>query len=422
MSIRPFSGNGPRRVAVTGLGAVTPGGHDVPSIWKAALAGVRPFKPIDRFPTDNIPTKICAPVADGWENKLPSSVRFRYDRHSWFAKVAADEALVDSGIDLKKTDLTRVGVVMGTAHGPLAMLEEQWSALQDVPEQLWAEQMSAYLMPQASLNTACAIIAILHELQGPSVGIATACAAGASALGEAADAIRLGRADVMLAGAAEAAITRTAFHGYGKIGAMSERNHDPEGALRPFDINREGFVMGEGAAVLVLEEYEHAKARGARIYAMLTGYGAASDSHHLTNMHPEGRGVQAALRMAIRDAGIANEQVQLVNSHGSSTPVNDLIESKALRAVLGAHRPNVQSIKPYTGHLMGAAGSIEALFTVLQMHHGVVLPTPNCVDKDPACDVDVYVGDPREERVDVALTCSAGFGGPDACIVLEATP
>ncbi len=422
MSLRPRSTSIPRHVAITGLGAVSPSGESVDAVWDAALAGVRPFTLLDHFPTEGLLNRVVARVRVGWEEKLSSSIRFRYDRHSWFALDAAEQALRDSGLDRDRVDPTRIGVAMGTAHGPIAVLEDQWSDLLDVPAADWTEHMSAYLMPQISMNTACAIVAILHNLQGPSIGVATACAAGASALGEAADAIRLGRADVMVAGAAEAAITRTAYYGYAKIGAMSRRNHDPEGALRPFDVDREGFVMGEGAAVLLLEEYEHARARGARIYGMLTGYGAASDSHHLTNMHPDGRGVQAALRGALSDAGIGPEAVDLVNAHGSSTRVNDLIESRALRQVMGAHRPMVQSTKSITGHLMGAAGSIEALLTVLQMYKGIVLPTVNCDEQDPECDVDLLLGAPREQRVRVALTSSAGFGGPDATVVIEEAP
>jgi len=422
MSTRTKRLSAPRQVAITGLGVVSPSADDVPSLWEAALAGVRPLRIVDRFPTDGLPARIAGQVRDGWEECLASSIRFRYDRHAWFALDAANEALKDSGVDLDRMDRTRAGIVMGTAHGPLAALEDEWRELRDIPESEWSESMSAYLMPQASLNTACAVVAIAHGLQGPSVGIATACAAGASALGEAEGAIRLGRADLMVAGGAEAAITRTAYHGYCKIGAMSERNHDPEGAPRPFDVHRDGFVMGEGSAVLILEELEHAKARGARIYAMLSGYGAASDSHHLTNMHPEGQGVQAGLRGALADAGLAAEAVDLVNAHGSSTRVNDAVESRALRSVLGSHRPIVQSTKPYTGHLMGAAGTVEALFTVLQMHKRVMLPTVNCAEQDPECDVDVYTGDPVDRRIRVALTSSAGFGGPDATILLEEAP
>ena len=409
----------PRQVAVTGLGVVSPSGFSVEEVWNNALAGVRPFHLLTQFPTEGLLNQVVADIPESWEKRLPSSVRFRYDRHAWFALDAASQALKDSGLDMDRMDPTRAGVVMGTAHGPVAALEAQWLELAHLPLTEWTEMMGAYLMPHSSLNTACAATAIIHNLQGPSIGIATACAAGASALGEAADAIRLGRAEVMVAGAAEAAITRTAFYGYAKIGAMSRRNHDPEGALRPFDRDRDGFVMGEGAAVFVLEELEHARARGAKIYAMLTGYGAASDSHHLTNMHPDGRGVQAGLRGALRDAGLETTDIDLVNAHGSSTRVNDLIESRALRAVMGAHRPLVQSTKSLTGHLMGAAGAIEALFTVLQIHRGVVLPTANCEHQDPECDVDVLTGDPREMRIRAALTSSAGFGGPDATIAFE---
>ena len=422
MSARSSERSDRRRVAVTGLGVVAPSGDDVNAVWSAALAGHRPFRALDQFPTDGLTNRVVAAVPADWEARLPSSVRFRYDRHAWFALAAASEALADSGLELSRLEPTRIGIAMGTAHGPIAVLEEHFRSLADVPVTDWTDRLSAYLMPQVSLNTACAIVAIQHNLQGPSIGVATACTAGASAIGEAADAIRLGRADAMVAGAAEAAITRTAYYGYAKIGAMSERNHDPKGALRPFDVDRDGFVMGEGAAVLLLEEFEHARARGARIYAMLTGYGAASDSYHLTNMHPEGRGVQAALRGALRDAGLAPEDVDLVNAHGSGTRVNDSIESRALRHVLGARRPMVQSTKPYTGHLMGAAGSVEALFTVLQIHRRIVLPTLNCDAQDPECDVDLLTGSPREQHVRIALTSSAGFGGPHATLVLEAVP
>lgn len=409
-----------RRVAITGLGVVAPSGTCVRAVWQGALAGHRPFRAVDQFPTEGLANRVVAAVAPGWEDGLPTTVRFRYDRHAWFALAAAQEALADAGLPLGQLDPTRIGVAMGTAHGPVAAMEAQWLSLSGADRADWTEQMGAYVMPQASLNTACAAIAILHGLQGPSVGIATACAAGTSALGEAAGAIRLGRADVMLAGGAEAAITPALFHGYAKIGAMSRRNADPEGALRPFDRDRDGFVMGEGAAVLLLEELAHARARGARIYAMLAGYGAASDSFHLTNMHPEGRGVQAALRGALRDARLGPDDVDLINAHGSSTRVNDLTEAKALRAVFGARRCPVQSTKSLTGHLMGGAGAIEALLTVLQIHHGVALPTANCADPDPACDVDVLTGDPRPMRIRAALSSSSGFGGPNATVVLQA--
>lgn len=413
------------RVVVTGMGVVSPAGWDLETFWSHLLELRVPIGRLQGFSTEGLRTRIAAQIRGlELEAFLDRRTVRRYDRHALYAAIAGQQALEASGLDLEREDRDRIGVIVGSAHGAIGAIQAQFETIASRNGNPWADAMSPYAMPHASQNTAASALAIRHGLRGPNTCVFTACAAGAHAIGEAAEKIQIGKADVMLAGGADASITRYCIHGYSKIGAMSSHNEDPLRALRPFDRTRDGFVMGEGSAILVLEEEDHARRRGARIHGEIAGYGLANDATHLTNISEEGRGIRASMTAALRDAGVDAAQIDYVSTHGSGTIINDRCETRAIHAALGARATKIpcNSTKPLTGHMMGAAGAVETIITLLQMREGLLLPTVNLRHPDPDCDLDYVPDKPRRGRIRIALNNAVGFGGPDATLVLRATP
>jgi 3-oxoacyl-[acyl-carrier-protein] synthase II len=413
-----FGGGLYRRVVVTGAGAVTPLGADLDVTWRRLLAGEGGAGPISAFPTEGHPVRIAC-QADEFEpaDWIERRSLHRTDRFTQLALAAARMAEADAGL-VVSTEPGRVGAAIGTAQGGVASLAECCAAAS-------GGRIRPTLVTAFMPNMAAGWISIELGLRGPVTAPCTACAASAMAIGDGYDAIRLGRADVMLCGGSEAGITPVAVAGFAAMRALSRRNDEPSAASRPFDAGRDGFVMGEGAAVLVLEEFEHARARGATVYAELAGYGLSSDSYHITEPDPAGAGQARAIAAALADANTEPEDVDYVNAHASSTPLGDALETAALKLALGAEHARsipVSSIKGATGHCLGAAGAVEAAVTVLAVHHDVVPPTINHDEPDPACDLDCVANESRPHRVRVALSNSFGFGGHNAVLVFRKGP
>ena len=405
-----------RRVVVTGLGALSPCGLNLSANWTSMVEGRSGIGPITRFDASGWPVRIAGEVK-GFdpEQAVGKKEARRMDRFCQLAIAAADEAVTHAGLDVNQLDPERLGVYVGTGVGGI---EEIFAGHADFVAQGW-RGLSPFFIPKALTNLAAGHIAMRHNAQGPSLCVSTACASGNHSLGEAWRTIRQGDADVILAGGAEAAITPTAFAGFMVMKALSKFNDDPFRASRPFDADRDGFVMGEGAAVLVLEALEHAQARGATIYGEILGYGLTNDAHHLTAPAPGGRGAAGCMRMALRSAGLGPADVDYINAHGTSTPQNDSTETTAIRVVFGDHADSlmVSSTKAVTGHLLGAAGGIEAVATVLALHHGVVPPTATWETRDAECDLDYVPKTAREVPIRRAISNSFGFGGTNASVV-----
>lgn len=405
-----------RRVVVTGLGALSPCGLNLGDNWSSMVEGRSGIGPITRFDPTGWPVRFAGEVK-GFDPDAAVGRKEarRMDRFCQLAIAAADEAARHAGLPGAQLDPERFGVYVGTGIGGI---EEIFTGHSDFVSQGW-KGLSPFFIPKALTNLAAGHIAMRHNAQGPSLCVSTACASGNHSLGEAWRVIRQGDADVILAGGAEAAITPTAFAGFMVMKALSKFNDDPARASRPFDADRDGFVMGEGAAVLVLESLEHAQARGATIYGEILGYGLTNDAHHLTAPAPGGRGAAGCMRMALRSAGLNPSDVQYINAHGTSTPQNDSTETTAIRAVFGEHADKlmVSSTKAVTGHLLGAAGGIEAVATVLALHHGVVPPTATWETPDPECDLDYVPKTAREVPIRRAISNSFGFGGTNASVV-----
>lgn len=405
-----------REVVVTGLGAVTPLGIGVAPLWDALLEGRSGAAPIESFDASESPVKIACEARDfdPTDFILPKEVA-RSDRFVHFGIAAAALAWDDAGGSSAGWRPERCGVVVGSGIGGLTTIEAEHDALRSGGPR----RVSPFMVPKLMPNGVAAAIAMRFGLTGPNFGVSSACATGAHAIGEAARQIRAGSADVMVAGGAEAAITPLAVAAFARMGALSRRNDDPARASRPFDAGRDGFVFGEGAGILVLESRESAERRGARVLARLTGYGASCDAFHVTQPDPEGKGAQAAMRAAFADAGVAPDEIDYVNAHGTSTPYNDRIETHAIKEVFGVEvkRVPVSSSKSQLGHLLGAAGAVEAAITVMAIDRNVIPPTINHEEEDPDCDLDYVAEGPRHERVDGALSNSFGFGGQNACLV-----
>lgn len=417
-----------REVVVTGLGAVTPYGVGAPALWDGLLAGRQTARRITRFDPDRHAVRFACEVP-GFDAaaRLPRRLVQQTDPFTRFALVAGAEALVQAGLvgvnderglrmPVTGVDPERIATVVASGSGGLSELATQHDRLSGGGP----ARVRPYLPVAVPVNMAGAQLALRHGLRGPSFAVVSACASGTDALGIAGDLIRSGRADVAVAGGAEAAITPLQIAGFAAAGALSRRNDDPTRASRPFDSDRDGFVCGEGAGVLVLERADHAAARGARPLAILAGYGATNDAYHAAAPRRDGQGAARALRLALADAGCALGDVDHVNAHGTSTPANDAAEAAALRAVFGGfadHLP-VTSTKSAIGHLLGAAGAVEAVATVAAMRAGTVPASQNLDDRDPACDLDVVHGSPRVTAIEVALSSSFGFGGHNAVIVL----
>ncbi|HYX43878.1 MAG TPA: beta-ketoacyl-ACP synthase II [Acidimicrobiales bacterium] len=402
-----------RRVVVTGTGAVTPLGTDVDGTWEAMLAGRSGVAAIARFDPSGLPVRFAAEVR-GLDPAAHFGVRDarRLDRFAQLGLVAARQALAQSGLDVSAAP-ERVGVVFGSGLGGVTTLAEQVGVLAD----RGPKRVSPFLVPMMMANMVTGQIAIETGARGPSSCPVTACAASATAIGEAADLIRLGRADAVVAGGAEAAVTPVCMAAFAQMKALSTRNDDPAAASRPFDADRDGFVVGEGGGALVVEDLEHARGRGATVLAEVLGYGATSDAHHLTAPDPAGAGAAAAMRAALADAALPAEAVDYVNAHGTSTPLNDRTEALAIREVLGTGVA-VSSTKSVTGHLLGAAGAVEAVACTRVLATGSVPPTANLAHPDPLVGLDLVAGEAREVPVRVVLSNSFGFGGHNVTLVL----
>jgi 3-oxoacyl-[acyl-carrier-protein] synthase II len=404
------------RVVITGLGAVTPLGHQVDVFWNNLIGGQCGVQRITAFDAAAFDTQIAAQVPDFDLTPAfpsPKEVR-RTDRYSQFGIYAAWAALKDSGLDLEKINRDEVGVFLGSGIGGLATTTEQHKVLIE----RGPSRLSPFMIPMLISNMASGLVSMYHNLRGPNYATCSACATANHALGEAWRTIKMGDARVMLAGGAEATIVPIGIGGFCAMRAMSTRNDDPRRASRPFDIERDGFVMGEGAGVLVLEELEHAKARGARIYAELCGYGNTADAHHLTAPSPGGEGAARCMRMALRNGGLNPEDVSYINAHGTATPQGDIAETEAIKTVFGEHARKlaVSSTKGATGHMLGAAGAVEMVACVKAIETNTVPPTINLESPDPACDLDYVANTAREMKVNAIVNNSFGFGGHNASV------
>jgi len=407
-----------RKVVVTGCGVISPVGNNKKEFWDALLAGKSGADRLRAFDPSLFTSTIAAEVKNFDPANYFSSKEARHrDRFVQFGIVVAREAIADSGLDLNAIDLNRAGVLVGSGIGGLATFEEQHSIyLEKGPSRI-----SPFMIPMLIVNMAAGEISIAIGFKGPNLCVATACASGNHALGEALKIIQRGNADIMLAGGAEGCITPMGFGGFCACKALSRRNHDPQGASRPFDKERDGFVIGEGAGILLLEEYEHAKKRGARIYCELAGYGMSGDAYHITAPDPTGDGAMRCMENALADAEVNGDEIDYINAHGTSTPLNDKVETFAIKEVFGAHAKKlmVSSTKSVTGHLLGAAGGVEAIACALALKEGIIPPTINYQYPDPECDLDYVPNTARKKAITVAISNSLGFGGHNATIVLR---
>ena len=404
-----------RRVAVTGLGAVTPLGNDVASTWRAATAGESGIDWIRSFDPGDAPVRVAAEVKDFDASQVasPKEVR-KLERNVLLALGAAREALDDSG--LNGFDPARVGIVFGTAIGGVnGILEQEEIRLSRGPA-----RVSPNFLPNVLVDSASGQLAISLGIKGPNYAVVSACATGSHAIGEAAELIKRGDADAVLAGGGEACMHPLILAGFTAMRGLAVENDDPPLASRPFDATRAGFVMGEGACVFLLEDFEAAQARGARVYAEVLGYGASNDAHHMAQPEPEAIGVADMMRAALLRSGVEPERVGYINAHGTSTPLGDLAETKAIKAVFGDHayKLAVSSTKSMMGHTFGAAGAIEAMMCALALHEGVIPPTINYRHPDPDCDLDYVPNEARRVQVDVALSNAMGLGGHNGCVLL----
>jgi len=403
-----------RRVAITGLGVVSPVGIGIERFWEALLAGRSGVETITHFDVDEYPTRIAGMVYDfDPSGLLDAKESRRMSRFIQFSLVAADEALRDAGLEIDDPD-GRVGVIFGSGIGGLEVMEQQHTRLREGG----VRRVSPFLVPMMIADLAAGQISIRFGARGINYSPVSACATGSHAIGEGAEAIRRGTADVVIAGGSDASVTPLGLAGFCAARALSTRNDDPPSASRPFDAHRDGFVMGEGAGAVILEAWDHAKARGARIIGELSGYGATADAHHITAPAPDGSGAKRAMRLAIKQAGLAPSDIGYVNAHGTATPAGDAAESQAMQKVFGADGPAVSSTKSMTGHLLGGAGAVELLATMLAVQRGVLPPTINLHDPDPDCDLDHVALTSRTVKVDAAMSNSFGFGGHNATLLV----
>jgi len=408
-----------RRVVVTGLGVVTSIGHDVDTFWSSLLAGRCGVQRVTLFDPSEFACQIGAEVRD-WDaaqHMDPKEAR-RNDRYTHFGFVAAKQAVKDSGLDMNREDGDRVGVMIGSGIGGMYTYESQLKVLAE----RGPRKVSPFTIPSLIGNMCSGLVAIDIGARGPNFGLVSACATGTHAIGEAAHAIRRGDVDVMIAGGSEAAITPFAYASFCSMKAMSTRNDSPQTASRPFDKSRDGFIMGEGSGILVLESLEHAQARGARIYCELAGYAATCDAYHITQPDPEGKGLSLAMKRALASAQADPASVDYINAHGTSTPYNDKFETLAIKKVFGEHASvvPVSSTKSMTGHLLGAAGGIESIISVKTIETGMIAPTINLQEPDPECDLDYVPNEARKQAVRTVLSNNLGFGGQNAAVVFRA--
>lgn len=408
-----------RRVVVTGLGIISPVGNTVEAAWDSIRAGRSGIRPIDRFDTANFATRFGGTIEDfdARDYINPKDAR-KMDPFIHYGIAAASQALSDSGLEITEANAERVGVAVGSGIGGINWIENGHKAyLEGGPRKL-----SPFFIPGAIINMISGHLSIIHGMKGPNIAIVTACTTGTHNIGESARMIAYGDADVMVAGGAEFSTTPTGLGGFSAARALSTRNDEPERASRPWDRERDGFVLSDGAGILILEEYEHARQRGAPIYAEVAGYGMSGDAYHMTQPSEGGDGAARCMRSALRDADMEPEDVEYINAHGTSTQVGDVAETKAIRKLFGEHADQlaVSSTKSMTGHLLGAAGGVEAVFTLLAMRDGILPPTINLDEPDEGCDLDYVPGVARQQPVRVAMSNSFGFGGTNGTVLFRA--
>ena len=413
-----------KRVVVTGLGAVTPVGNTPEETWKNLLEGKSGAAPITHFDTTLFKTKFACEVKDlNLNDYIDRKEARKMDRYCQLAMVSAAQGIKDAGLDLEKEDLNRIGVVYGVGIGGIKTFQDEVVYYGQHEDQ--GPKFNPFFIPKMIADIASGQISIQYGFHGPNYTTTSACASSSNALADAFNLIRLGKANIIVSGGAEAAICETGVGGFNAMHALSTRNDDPEHASRPFSASRDGFVMGEGAGCLVLEELEHAKARGAKIYAEMVGEGASADAHHITASHPEGLGAKLVMQRALEDAGLKPEDIDYINVHGTSTPVGDISEAKAIKDVFGEHayKLNISSTKSMTGHLLGAAGAVEALACVLSVKNDIVPPTINHTegDNDEALDykMNFTFNKAQKREVRAALSNTFGFGGHNCCVVFK---
>lgn len=408
-----------RRVVVTGMGVCTALGMTVDDLWKNILAGKSGISRIEAFDTTQYPCHIAGEIK-GFNPvehfKNPKEAR-RTDRFTQFAMAASNSALRDCGIDLEKANRDRIGVMIGSGIGGLLTIEDQHTILMTKGP----KRVSPFMIPMLIINMASGMVSMAYNLRGPNVAHVSACTTSAHAIGEAFRSIKWGDADMIVSGGSESPITKLSLSGFGNMQALTGRNDEPTKASRPFDVNRDGFVMAEGAGILILEELEHAKARGAKIYCELTGYAMTADAHHMSAPDPEGRGAARSMRNAIESAGIRPDEIDYVNAHGTSTPQGDICETMAIKSVFGDHvkKLMVSSTKSMTGHLLGAAGAVEMVICAKVLENDMVPPTINLDNPDPLCDLDYVPHTARQARINTIATNSFGFGGHNATLVAK---
>jgi len=406
-----------RRVVITGLGVISPVGTGIEKFWKSLLDGQSGIGPITRFDASELPARIAGEVKDFQvENYIDKKEARRMDLFTQYAVAAAKMAVEDSGMDFNQIDANRVGVILGSGIGGIETFEEQCKVLVNKGP----NRVSPFMVPMMIVNMAAGQISIHLGAKGPNITVVSACASGTNAVGDAFKLIERGDADVAICGGTEASITPLAVSGFCSMKALSTRNDEPTKASRPFDKERDGFVMGEGSAILILESLEHAQKRGTKIYAEVLGYGATADAHHITAPAPEGEGAARSMWMALNDAGLKPEQIDYINAHGTSTELNDKFETLAIKKVFGeaAGQLMVSSTKSMTGHLLGAAGALELAVSALALKEGEIPPTINYENPDPDCDLDYVPNVKREKEIKYALSNSLGFGGHNATVIL----
>lgn len=405
-----------RRVAITGLGVVTSLGCKVDELWARVVRGESGIAPLRLMDASRFRVRFGGEVVDfSPAGYIEPKEETRLDRFTQFAMVAGIDAVRDSGLDFSREDPFRCGVVLGSGIGGLREIETQHTRLLEKGP----EKVSAFTIPKLMVNAAAGQLSIQYGLRGPNAAVATACASASNAIGDALKTIQYDDADMMVTGGTEAAVTPMGISGFGAMRALSERNDDPQRASRPFDRDRDGFVLAEGAGILVLEELEHARRRGARVYAELLGYGASADGAHITQPDPDGAGAARAMLCALRDAAVNPDEIDYINAHGTSTVLGDQAETTAVKTVFGDHarRLSISSTKSQLGHLLGASGGVEMVLTVLTLVRGVIPPTINYETPDPLCDLDYTPNQPRERKMTVAMKNSFGFGGHNATLI-----
>ena len=407
-----------RRVVITGLGMITPLGIGVKGSWEGLIAGRSGIKRITQFDSSNFPTKIAGEVQDfNPEDYIEYKEIKKMDRFIHFAIAATKMAIDDSGLQITASNAEKVGVIVGSGIGGLHAIEHYHSVLLEKGPR----RITPFFIPMLVINLASGQISIIFGAKGPNSAVATACATGSHSIGDAYEIIQRGDADAMIAGGTEAVITPLGIGGFNAMKALSTRNDEPGKASRPFDIDRDGFVMGEGAGIVILESLESALDRGAKIYAEIVGYGMSADAYHITSPVPDGEGAARCMKMTLKDGGADPSELDYINAHGTSTKYGDEIESKAIKTVFGEHayKVAISSTKSMTGHLLGASGGVEAVIVVLSIYNGIIPPTINLDNPDPECDLDYVPYKSRKIAVNYALSNSFGFGGTNACLLFK---